>query len=1258
MTFLAGSSSQFCKLVDVQWVPHENGRAECCSQFFQNFSQTMCYMICVLCCKKILLTFEPCEGDNSEEPTYAIDDRDYPTFTMTDSGISFTTSSYGAPLPIVFGSDKLTGNIFWASPVRTHLINDDTEMYQTLDFALGLCEGEINGILRMWLGDKLILDRTANTDENGIAQPNSTGWIAGASFDLTDADSPLRSLADAERLTKIDVYVGSELQLPDPTIIAAEGYDYTPAYRGTAYILFRNFIVASSSIPNIFVELLSNVENPFPRLYGDYPDPPVNFDRPNAGANSGVIVDLSYDAVHIASRNSADVGLGGRSGFSTFNYNNLDYNNEIELDQEIGAALNYRQARLLPQSGNIIIPRNVGNSGVVHIINPHAGILLNTFGPGGGIGDHNPLTGFSALSLGSIAFPALSNTGAFDQVDVFMGLGYLNGSIGFAEINAAGQLTYAQNLSNAMTRDNAYSAFTIIGTDFTHQTFLDGTPSAGRWVWIVNWGPGAQTSTVFNVGRMKVADAYGNSLIGSVTYSEPHVISVDDLRGGGIGHELITMFIDPADQCLVMFGRVTAETPFVFKYSPFTGEIVWKSSAPDYSLSYGNDRAYITNGKYCWVSTGIGRIYELNLEDGGVHLREAQIADYGLPLPSSFEQFYNGAENSITYQSNTSERFIVKLFLDKLTRSTVELGSIVENLLGRVGLLDTDMDITDVDDLTLQGYTIARPQTLRMCFSELAQAFKYDVVESNGKIRYLTRGKDSTIIVPKKWFGNITDQDGWISAKDENDIARIRKISLTYRDIDRDYKDNVQSIYLPNTSSRTFDNDSSIDVKVPIVLTSQTAKSLAEILLYAKLVYDTTYEGVLPERFSHLDPGDVVTVQPDGDVANNFQIRLKKTSLGANKAVKIEASREDPDIYNDVVSLFSGAGRYIEAAFKPVPPRIDVISLDIPFRSDAEAIDSENSYRVYFSFLNVRPAPPPSRAVGVIINGNESYTIQAPAAFPTWGYVVTPPISRSALYSTDNVSTLRVKMMSTSGAVIASADHADLLASNQVNLCWVGGELMQFTNVVDEGDNFYTFTGLHRAKFNTSTRYGTQTVGDRFILLGDATGILDQNAVGYIDVTADKEPSLLAQVFLRTSNPFQPRPLMNVKSMNLTPWSVATFKAVYDDETGDCVITWQRRTRHSGEWPDSGDETVPINEIEESYVIYIYTDDTQFDMTNASTYLRRVETSVNHFTYTDAMQVEDGFDRTTTDMMVAIYQQGSVSGFRYGTASKYLLPHL
>lgn len=1244
-----------CKLISVRWEPHINGRKQCCD-IYEDWEKTICYMICTLCCRKLILGFAPCEGSDDEEPKPTVDERDYPTFTPTDSGISFTLSSFGTVLPIVFGSDRLTGNVFWASTVRKVLINEGTEFYQTVDFALGLCEGEINGILRMWLGEKLILDRTQDVDDNGVAQPSSTGWIAGAAIDLTDADSPLKSLPEADRQTKLDVYIGSENQLPDPTIIAAEGYDFTPAYRGTSYILFRNFIVAKASIPNIFVELTSNTESPFPRLYGEFASPIDKFDEPNGTAS--LLVDPSYDIVHVAARDDSGTATpaNGR-GFATFNLNNLELEQELELLETEGMALEYEISRLLPTSGNIFAIQFQTNAGISYVINPHAGVVLSSFGPGGGIGGHSLVNGLSALNKGTITFPGLGTT-LFGQVDVVMGVGNFSRSLGFVEVDQNGQMEFVKDLSGVMTDANARSAFLSISSDFatTTPTFHDGVSCAGDWVYVFNFGASGD-DTQFQIGRVKVADQFGNSLLETATYSEPDTILMDELRGAGITHLVSHILVDPADNCLVVFTVLLGggTTPMVFKYSPFTGSIVWKTSAPGYEDCRGTDMAYLTDSRYCWI-TGQGAIYQLDITEGTVLQLEAQVSTHDLPLPNYFDQYYNGNDNSITYLTNTADQYVTKIFLDKLTRATVELGDIVENLLGRVGLLKTDMDVTDVDDLTLRGYTISRRQSLRTTFAELAQAFKYDVVESNGRIKYLTRGQSSAATIPKKLFGDVSDEGGWLHTIDENDIARIRKISLTYRDIDRDYKDNVQSIHLPNTSSRTFDNDSAIDVKVPIVIDADTAKTLAEILLYAKLVYDTTYECVLPGRFQYLDPGDVITVQPDDDTANDFQLRVRKTSLGADKSVKIEGSREDPDIYNDVVALFGAAGRYIRSVFKPVPPRIDPTALDMPYRSDDEAQSVGTAYRLFFTYLNNRPATVVNREVGVTINGADSYSLPEALNFPTWGYVTNPPVNRSAQYSTDNVSSLQVKMMNTTGATIASATHADLLASDQVNLCWVGGELIQYTTVIDNGENNYTFTGLHRAKFNTGMKFGTQVVGSRFVLLGDETGVLDEGSILYIDVPSDTDPSMVAQVFMRSSNPFQPKPVMNVRALNQAPWSVASFKAEYAPD--DLELSWQRRTRYNGELPDDGDETPPINETDESYVIYLYLDDTTFDTTNASTYLRRVEVTTNSYTYTDAMQTADGFDRTTTDLYAVVYQQGSITSYRSGTAVKLLVPQL
>lgn len=58
---------------------------------------------------------------------------------------------------------------------------------------------------------------------------------------------------------QIRVYPGSEEQMPDPIIIADQGVDGAPAYRGTAYIVIEGLLLPNGSLPNVTVELNQGV---------------------------------------------------------------------------------------------------------------------------------------------------------------------------------------------------------------------------------------------------------------------------------------------------------------------------------------------------------------------------------------------------------------------------------------------------------------------------------------------------------------------------------------------------------------------------------------------------------------------------------------------------------------------------------------------------------------------------------------------------------------------------------------------------------------------------------------------------------------------------------------------------------------------------------------------------------------------------------------------------------------------------------------
>lgn len=141
-----------------------------------------------------------------------------------------TTSIEGAPILRVYGKMRVGGQVIWASRL---LETSDTESsggkggggvesttYSYFaSFALGLCEGQINGVGRIW--------------------------------------------ADGEEISRADytirVYEGGELQAPDPKIVAVEGADFAPAYRGLAYLLFEDLPLErfGNRVPQITVEVFN-----------------------------------------------------------------------------------------------------------------------------------------------------------------------------------------------------------------------------------------------------------------------------------------------------------------------------------------------------------------------------------------------------------------------------------------------------------------------------------------------------------------------------------------------------------------------------------------------------------------------------------------------------------------------------------------------------------------------------------------------------------------------------------------------------------------------------------------------------------------------------------------------------------------------------------------------------------------------------------------------------------------------------------------
>ena len=148
--------------------------------------------------------------------------------------LSVTTSSYGSPIPRVFGTMRLPGTIVWSTDLAEHKDKQgggkgkpSTTTYSyTASFAVVLASRALSGVGRIWADGNL---------------------LRGAAGDMK-AGGTMR------------FYSGSAAQAADPLISAAEGAGNCPAYRGSAYVVFEDLQLGDfgNRIPALTFEVLTN----------------------------------------------------------------------------------------------------------------------------------------------------------------------------------------------------------------------------------------------------------------------------------------------------------------------------------------------------------------------------------------------------------------------------------------------------------------------------------------------------------------------------------------------------------------------------------------------------------------------------------------------------------------------------------------------------------------------------------------------------------------------------------------------------------------------------------------------------------------------------------------------------------------------------------------------------------------------------------------------------------------------------------------
>lgn len=147
--------------------------------------------------------------------------------------LTLQTSSYGTPIPKLFGTLRVAGTVIWATELVEHRHREGgkgrptvTSYSYTASFAVALSARPIVSVGRIWADGKLL--RGAAGD-----------WKVRTGF---------------------RVHRGAEDQAVDPLIASAEGAGLAPAHRGIAYAVFENLELEEfgNRIPSLSFEVVAD----------------------------------------------------------------------------------------------------------------------------------------------------------------------------------------------------------------------------------------------------------------------------------------------------------------------------------------------------------------------------------------------------------------------------------------------------------------------------------------------------------------------------------------------------------------------------------------------------------------------------------------------------------------------------------------------------------------------------------------------------------------------------------------------------------------------------------------------------------------------------------------------------------------------------------------------------------------------------------------------------------------------------------------
>jgi hypothetical protein len=547
----------------------------------------------------------------------------------------------------------------------------------------------------------------------------------------------------------------------------------------------------------------------------------------------------------------------------------------------------------------------------------------------------------------------------------------------------------------------------------------------------------------------------------------------------------------------------------------------------------------------------------------------------------------------------------------------VTLGEIVSDLCQRAGLESEQIDVSDLTEC-VDGYLVGRVMTARDSIGPLRSYGWFDCVESDGVLKWPTRGKAAVATLTADDLAAHVSGEQRPSAVETTrgqEVELPRRLRVHYAQTDMNYEPGEQS------ASRLTAGDVEVrDLEVAVAMSHQKAAQIADVVLYDLWTGRNRYRATIDHSWLPLEPADAILAPIDGRLE---RLRIVSVDHALPGLLRLELVRDDDGVYVSYAignePDYSGIGTGVAS-----PGTADLVLLDLPALRD-----SDNDAGYYAAVQSIG---------GTTFGG--AVLFRSPDGGATYDEVAT-------LFSEATIGELTEALPAGPTTIIdegnellvdaaddlESVDETSLLVGRNAAAIGADGrwEIIQFRDAEQVGSPpVWRLTGLLRGRRGTEWAVGTSEVGDRFVLLDGSVERVPLNIAGIGASRLHK--AVLSGRSIDETDGVE----FAGNGVALEPFSPVHVEGARSG--GDLVITWTRRDRFGQELM-SGSE-IPMSESPESYEVDIY---------DGPDVVRTLASTTPTVTYTDTQQAADFGSPTPESVTVRIYQLSALVGRGYPT---------